>query len=175
MPEELPPNVREEAIAVARRIGSPDEAEDALAPLLAPYQLVPRIRIDGDSAVLVCYPEAWRDEGEIQIEAIDNIDRAIELPLTGAADEAWAEITARNAHVVEQVAEQYGSPHTANARAFATFMENHRARPIAHANDADIEEFLEEYYPRNVWPRAEEAAVIETSVELACQVARDQL
>lgn len=171
MGEELPQDVREEAVAVARRIGNVAEAEAALEDLLDPYEFVPRIR-DDEEPVLICYPAEWRQGGDVRVEAIEDIDRAIELPLSGAADAEWDRIAEQNRRVVDIVTDRHGDVHGANVRAFATFMNNHRARPIAHASDADVEEFLTEYYPRNVWPSEAEAAVVEESIDLARQAAR---
>ena len=175
MREELPADVREEAVAVARRIGNAEEAESVLTGLLEPYGFVPRIREDDTGPVLICYPADWRQGEEVDVNAIDDIGRAVELPLSGPADAEWEQIAERNREVVTRVTERYGDIHGANVRAFATFMNNHRARPIGHASDSDVEEFLTEYYPRNVWPRESEAAVVEKSIKLARRFAQESL
>ena len=175
MREELPADVREEAVAVARRIGNAEEAESVLTGLLEPYGFVPRIREDDSGPVLICYPADWRQDEEVHVNAIDDIDRAVELPLSGPADEEWERIVERNRQIVDRVTERYGEVHGANVRAFATFMNNHRARPIDHASDGDVDEFLTEYYPRNVWPSESEAAVVEKSIELARSLAEESL
>lgn len=175
MTEDLPTRIRERAIMVGRRVAMGSAESSALEELLAPYGYRPRIRDDGGDTVLVCYPREWENDGDISTAAIDDVGRAIEMPLTGAAEREWETVAEENRNVVEAVAERYGDVHVANVHAFATFMDNHRARPIAQATDADVTEFLAEYYPRNVWPSAAEAAVIEDSVRIAREVAAELL
>lgn len=175
MAEELPHNVRERAIALARslRDTESDETERTLTTLLERYGFRPRIRFD--DAVLVCYPTEWEEDGMVHPTDIDDIDRAIELPFTEDEKVAWETIATENARIVEDVRSQYGEAHGVNAEAFADFMNNHRAQSIRNATDKDVEEFLTNYYQRNVWPSDEQASLVETSVAIARRSAGSSL
>jgi len=83
----------------------------------------------------------------------------------------WGAVEADNEAIVAAVAEDHGPTHAANVRAFADFMGNHYLKRVDDATEAEREEFLTEYYPRNAWPSAEQRAVVEESVELAADAA----
>lgn len=138
--------------------------------LLEAYDLSGWIRSDDDGAVLVCHPQEWIVDGTVDHEAIESLDDAIEIPLDETTAD-WKQIAATNRSVVEQVHREHGTVHGENAAAFATFMNNHRSKLIEHARAADIEEFLTEYYPRNVWPREAAAQVVKDSVKLTVDLA----
>lgn len=123
-------------------------------------------------ATLVCYPTEWVENGEIRIDRVENTDRAIERPLEASTDD-WDAIDRHNRAVTARVTERHGDIHGANATAFREFMANHYAMKIEHATDDMREEFLTEYYPRNVWPSKKQRAVVETSIELALKLARE--
>lgn len=176
MAEELPPDVRQRAVMLGRQLverEADEEISKRLAELLGPHGFQPHVRSDEDGAVLVCVPAEWTVDGSVDPEAIEDVSRAIELPLTGAAHAEWEQVAAQNARVAARVAEECDATHAANARAFATFMSNHRARPITHATESDVEEFVQEYYPRNAWPSEAEAAVIGKSVRITRRVAEE--
>lgn len=171
MGEELPEPVRRAVTRTARQILAGDAPDEELEELLARHDYIPRIREDDDPPVLVCYPSDWREDGAVRVEAIGSLDRAIELPLFPGDAENWATVARANNQVVERVAEEHGDAHTNNARAFADFMSNHRARRIANATDGDVEEFLTEYYPRNVWASGTAVALVEDSVAIVRETA----
>lgn len=173
----LPDDVIEEAerlSRVARAAVDPNEADGARherEKLLARHGYVARER--ETDATLVCYPQDWIDNGEVQVERIEDTDRAIERPLEAPATGDWERIEQHNRDVAERVTERYGDVHGANAAALADFMSNHYAMAIEHATDAMREEFLTEYYPRNAWSTKKQSAVVEESVELALDLARE--
>lgn len=171
MAEGLSPRVRERAVVRGRRVLDGEIEEETLRSLLRPHGYLPRIREEDGDAVLICYPIDWEGDGQVDPAAIDDLDRAIELPLRGSTEAEWELIAEENAAVVEAVAARHGEEHAANVAAFADFMNNHRARPITHATDADVAEFLTEYYPRNAWPSETQAALVEESVALARHIA----
>lgn len=179
MSEHLPPAVRETVRRLARQERRVDRDERAAAlrerreAVLEPHGYTSRVREDSNRDVLVCYPRAWLDGDTVRVDDIESLDRGVELPLSGAGDpEDWTALAARNRDLVADVHDQYGDTHGANAEAFAAFMNNHRAKPIADAIPEDVEEFLAEFYPRNVWPSSAQRAVVEESIELTCELAR---
>ncbi|WP_330631126.1 DUF7108 family protein [Halocatena halophila] len=142
------------------------ERRDAL---LAEHGYVARERETDET--LVCYPDDWIVDGTVEIDRIDDTERAIERPLlTSSAD--WETVDARNREVVERVTEQWGETHGENVRAFADFCSNHYGVTIAESSDIHREEFLEEYYPRNAWPSKSQRVVVEESIRLALDCAR---
>lgn len=180
MPE-LPDDVVSEARRLARlaRNASEDAAADAyrdrLDDLLADHDHVARVR-DAD-ATLVCYPADWLDdEGTVHPGDVEDPDRAAEVSLAGGGEQGDYEAAAeRNAELVDRVADEYGdeSAHVENAAAFASFMNNHYARPMDTATDREREEFLEDFFPRNAWPTDEQRQAVADSLDLVDEVARD--
>jgi hypothetical protein len=167
MPD-LPAEVRDEAerlTRLARR--ATDDAERAAYERdrdarLAEHGFTARVREEDDTLVL--HPAEWVEDGDARPDRIDDTDRAVEIPLSGAGDpEEWEAVEEHNAAVVESVADR-GEVHAANARAFADFMGNHYARRVETAGGTEIEEFLAEYYPRNAWPTDDQRAVVEQSL-----------
>jgi len=130
---------------------------------LAAHDYTARVREDDDTLVL--YPDEWLEDGTVQLDRIDDTDRAVEIPLSGAGDDTWAAVEADNAALVEAVGDAHGPIHEANARAFADFMGNHYCRRIETATTDEVAEFCEEYYPRNVWASADQEAALEASLE----------
>lgn len=145
----------------------PDEATLYLRrrdELLAAHGYTNRLRESDDTLVL--YPEEWVEDGTVQIDRIDDTERAVECSLSGPGDEdAWADVEAHNAALVADVAETAGEEHAANARAFADFMGNHYSKELERATPGEIREFLTDYYPRNAWPSEEQAALVEASLK----------
>ncbi|TQQ82501.1 rnhA operon protein [Halonotius roseus] len=151
-----------------------DEAEaDAYradrADTLGAHDYTARIREDDDTLIL--YPDEWLDGDTVELDRIDDTDRAVEIPLSGAGDDTWAAVEADNAALVTAVGEAHGSIHEANARAFADFMGNHYCRRIESATADHLAEFCEEYYPRNVWADADQQAALDASLEYLFGVA----
>lgn len=181
MTDGLPADVRDTVAEFARKERAAERPERAhqLAErreqLVAEYGYTSRIREDDTGATLVCYPRDWVSDGTVEPAAVDDLSAAVEIPLAGAGDpDDWAAVAERNRAVAERVEREHGPAHGANARAFAAFMSNHRAREIGTATDDDVEEFRTEYYVRNVWPSETERAVVDESIELALSAAADQ-
>ncbi len=177
MADRLPAAIRETALGLARK-ESRSSAEEAARlrarreALLEEFGFTSRIRDEDERAVLVCYPSEWIVEGTIDREAIDDIDRAVELPIDGPVDpESWSALATDNQKLAKQVHTHHGPIHGNNADAFVVFMNNHRARPVRSATSDDIEEFLTEYYPRNAWANEDERAVVEDSLDLLFKLA----
>lgn len=174
--QEVPEEVVSEAERLTRLAAEAAveaEAEvyrDRRAEIVGEHDYTARVR--GEDDTLVLYPEEWVQEGVVQIDRIEDTDRAVEVSLSGPDHGAeWEAVEADNEAIVEAVAEEYGATHAANVRAFADFMGNHYLKRVGDATEAEREEFLTEYYPRNAWPSAEQAAVVEESLELAAETA----
>ena len=136
---------------------------------LAAHDYTARVRDEDDTLVL--YPDEWLDGDTVELDRIDDTDRAVEIPLSGGGDDTWAAVEADNAALVEAVGEAHGPIHEANARAFADFMGNHYCRRIETATADHLVEFREEYYPRNVWADADQQAAVDASLEYLFAVA----
>lgn len=184
MPDSPPPtDVIEEAVRLSRlahraTTGATDRETEAAEyrrhrdALLTDHGYTARIRND-DHPTLVIYPQDWLSDGTIDPASIEDTDAAIERPLDGADEPDYETAAAQNQATVDEVAADHGPVHAANAAAFAAFMNNHRARPIATATGADIEEFLTEYYPRNTWPTTKQRATIVRSLRYTIAAATD--
>ncbi len=137
------------------------------------HDVTARVRDEDDTLVL--YPTEWVADGTIRVDRIEDTDRAVEVSLSGPDHDAeWADVEADNAAIVSAVADAHGQTHAANVRAFADFMGNHYLKRVDDATTDETTEFLTEYYPRNAWPSAEQAAVVEESLELAAEIAGDE-
>lgn len=136
---------------------------------LATHDYTARVREEDDTLVL--YPDEWLDGDTVQLDRIDDTDRAVEIPLSGGGDDDWAAVAADNAALVDAVGEAYGPIHEANAQAFADFMGNHYCQRIETATADHLAEFREEYYPRNVWADADQQAALDASLEYLFGVA----
>ena len=131
--------------------------------------------VSDEDDTLVLYPTEWVADGTIQVDRIEDTDRAVEVSLSGPDHGAeWADVEADNEAIVSAVADAHGQTHAANVRAFADFMGNHYLKRVDDATTDETTEFLTEYYPRNAWPSAEQAAVVEQSLELAAEIAGDE-
>ncbi|WP_225917820.1 DUF7108 family protein [Halobaculum rubrum] len=177
--EELPePTVdaAERLTRLAREAVDEAEAEayrEDRAERLADHGFTARVREDDDT--LVCYPDEWIEDGTVQIDRIDNTDRAVEVSLSGPGDpDDWSEVEEHNAALVEQVAEEHTEVHAANARAFADFMGNHYARPMDSADADEVQEFLDEYFPRNAWPSEEQRDAVRASLRHVFEAADER-
>ncbi|MCO8245095.1 MULTISPECIES: rnhA operon protein [unclassified Haladaptatus] len=178
--EQLDDGLPNDAVSEAERLthlardredtGAETEAEEYRAErerLLAEHGFVSRIREESARTVLVLHPDEWVEDGTIRVERIEDTDRAVEIPLTGAGDpDDWDEIDEHNRAVVERVRDEHGDVHGANAEAFADFMGNHYARPVESATRNEVAEFLNDYFPRNAWPTGEQKKTVNESVEL---------
>jgi hypothetical protein len=167
---DLPATVVDRAEYLTRRAretrdeAAADRARTEREDMLAEHGYAARLREEENRAVLVCYPAEWLEEGTAALARIDDTDRAIERPLSGPTDADWEDVAARNDEIVETVRAEYGDVHAANARALAEYAGNHHATTIGRLTDEQLDHFREEYYPRNVWPAEEEAAVLPESI-----------
>ncbi|WP_424019745.1 DUF7108 family protein [Halorientalis pallida] len=175
---EVPQDVLDEVERLTRLAREAvDEGEAAAyrerrADLLAEYGFTARVREDDAHDTLVLHPEEWLDDGVVQMDAVEDVDRGIERPLGGPGDgEDWDAVAERNRAIADAVAEEHGAVHGENAAALAEFMHNHYAKPIDSATDDEIEEFVTEYFPRNAWPSEKQRDRIDRSVALTLDVA----
>jgi hypothetical protein len=175
---DLPDNIVDETERLtrhARDAPGEDEADAARArrdELLTSHGFIARER--EEDATLVLYPDDWVEDGDVQLERIEDTDRAIERSLEAPGDEtSWESVEEHNRSIVEQIEEQYGEVHGKNAATFADFMGNHYSKPIEKTTQTMREEFLTEYFPRNAWPSQKQRTVIEQSVELTLETARE--
>ena len=175
---ELPDDVVAEAerlTRLARRAVDPDEATAYRGErdrLLSAHGFVARVREEEARNVLVCYPDEWIEEGAVRTDRIDDLARATERPLDGTGDEGeWEAVEAHNREIAAAVEEAAGPVHGANASAFADFMGNHYVRRVGSATDAELREFLAEYFPRNVWPTDAQREAVEESLQLVLEAA----
>jgi hypothetical protein len=130
--------------------------------LVADHGYETRIRDEDDTLVL--YPEEWLEDGVVQLDRVENTDRGVEVTLSGPGDpERWQEIADHNDDLVDEVAAD-APEHEANARALATFASNHYAKPAEKLTAEEVQEFLDDYYPRNAWPSEADASLVEESV-----------
>jgi hypothetical protein len=177
---ELPDEIVTEAVRLTRLgraavdPGERTACEREREALLAGYDFTARVREEDDT--LVCHPAEWVADGEVQFERIEDTDRAVEVPLTGAGDDdAWEDVEAHNAGLVASVEDEHGAVHAANARAFADFMGNHYASRIEHASADQLREFVDDYFRRNAWPSEAQRAVLDESLRLLFDVADAEL
>jgi len=178
---ELPPGVPEEAERLTRRAREAvDDAERAGAlrardRLLAGHGFTARIRGEDNREVLVLYPAEWVTDGTVRPGCIDDIDRGVERPLSGAGEDDWASVDAHNRDLARDVERLHGQAHGANAQALADFAGNHYGKRIERLTGPELELFLEEYYPRNVWPTDNQKTVVEESVRLVFEHADESV
>ncbi|MDL0129431.1 rnhA operon protein [Halobacterium salinarum] len=175
MPE-LPADAAAEAqrlTRLARDATDPAAADayrDRRDELLADHGFLARVR-DAD-ATLVCYPTDWLTDGTVHPGDIDDPDRAVERSLAGGGEQGdYEHAAARNAAIVDRVAAAHDDVHAQNAAAFAAFMNNHYARPMDTATDAERTRFREEFFPRNAWPSADQRDAIEASLAIIDDIA----
>ena len=169
---ELPTGVVAEAERLTRRARETiDDRERAGAlrtrdRLLADHGFTARVREDDTGAVLVLYPAEWVENDTVRPERIDDTDRGIERPLSGAGTDDWEAVDTHNRELVAAVRRTHGDTHGANATALADFAGNHYAKRIESLTGKELQLFLDEYYPRNAWPTDDQRAVVEESIRL---------
>ena len=190
---DLPEDVQATAEKLTHRARSVDDeatAQELRArrdDLLSAYGFTARVRREratiggaggagrreaADREVLVLHPDDWLEDGTVQMEMVEDLDRAVEIPLTGPGDpEDWEEIAAHNYDIAAHVRGKYGDIHGDNATAFADFMNNHYAKRIEDASERQREEFLTEYFPRNAWPSDDQRAIVEDSITYTTSLA----
>jgi len=174
---ELPQAVIDEAERLTRRARDAVDPNEAAAyreqrdSLLSDHDFIARIR-DEDRETLVLHPDEWVEDGRVQPEQIDDIDRGIERPLEGPGEaDEWEVTETHNRELAETVEAEHGAVHGANAHALADFASNHYAKPIDRLTGEELQEFYDEYFPRNAWPSDEQKAVVEESVRLVLAAA----
>ena len=134
---------------------------------LQAHTFTSRIREDGGDATLVVHPEQWLEDGVIRTDRIDDLSRAIEIPLEGTGDpDDWGAVDERNRELVSTVREAHGDIHGDNAAMLADFAGNHYAKPIESLSADELAEFRSEYVVRNAWPSEKQRDVIAESIEL---------
>jgi hypothetical protein len=175
---ELPESTVERAerlTRLARDAVDDSEAEayrEDRAELLADHGFRARVREDDTGATLVLHPDEWVEDGTIRTGRIEDTTRAVEISLSGPGDpDEWDDVDDHNRELAARVREIHGDVHGDNAAAFADFMGNHYARPMDGATSGEVEEFLDEYFPRNAWPTEEQRAVVEESIDLVFEAA----
>jgi hypothetical protein len=143
--------------------------------LLDDHDYTARVRADETRDVLVLHPQEWVGDGAIRTDRIEDIDRGIEVPLSGSGEaDEWAVIDDHNRELVAAVREAHGDVHGDNAAALADFIGNHYAKPVESATRPELEEFIGDYFPRNAWPTDEQRAVVEKSVRLVFDAADER-
>jgi hypothetical protein len=177
----LPDDVVDEAERLTRLArNAVDDAEavacrERRAALLADHEYTSRLRTEDHGETLVLHPEAWVRDGNVDATLVEDVSRAVEVPLDGVGDPGeWEDVEAHNRTVAERVAEDHGPVHGATAEAFADFMGNHYARPVEQATASMVREFRSEYFVRNAWPTEEQREVVAESVELTVETAREE-
>lgn len=170
---DLPEEVVEEATELARRERMADAPTRRARfrrhreALLGEHDYADRIRSDGDRTVLVLYPDQWVVGDTVRPSRIDDLERAIEVPLEGEdRDEDWSAVDHANRRLAEQIRREHGEIHGSNATALADFMGNHHLKRIEDARIEEIEEFRREYFIRNAWPTEEQRDRLAQSLEL---------
>jgi len=140
--------------------------------LLADHEFTARVRTDDGDAVLVLHPKAWHDGDVIRTDRIEDLSRAIEIPLEGTGDpDDWAELDAHNRALATAVRDEHGDVHGDNADALADFVGNHYAKRIESLTAEELAEFRTEYFIRNAWPSERQRATIDDSIALVFQTA----
>lgn len=177
---DLPEPVVDRAETLTRRARAavdPDEREAYLgerAALLAEHGYTARVREEDTAEELVLHPEEWLEDGVVQVDRIEDTDRAVEVTLSGTGSEAdWDAVEEHNRAVADRVAAEHGEPHGATAHAFADFVSNHYAKTIEETTPAERAEFRAEYFPRNAWPSDEQREALERSLALVVETAEE--
>jgi len=174
---ELPETLIAEAERLTRLArGAVDEAKAAAyradrEERLGEYGFTARVREENRGEVLVLHPGECIEDDTVQVDRIDDTDRAIERRLSGPGEASeFDAVEAHNREIVAEIEDQWGAPHAANVSAFADFMGNHYVRRIETATGEEIEEFLAEYFPRNAFPTETQRETVEESVRLVFEL-----
>lgn len=150
--------------------------EDRRDDLLDEHDFTSRIRDDDGDDVLVLHPEEWHEDGVIRTDRIEDIDRAVEIPLEGTGDpDEWDDVDAHNRDLVATVRDTHGDVHADNAAILADFAGNHYAKAIESLTSDELTEFRTDYFVRNAWPSDDQQEVIEESIELIFETADERV
>jgi len=158
MTDENPDWVDEAARLTRVAVGGDDDARERRDEIAEEHGYDTRVREDG---TLVLHPADWLDEnGVVDMDAFDA-GEAYEVPLDGGGYEEACEA---NDALLEDFVEDADEDEVFNARAFVEFCENHHAVAVENVRREHVEEFLEEYYVRNVWADESAEERVEESV-----------
>ncbi|WP_226479432.1 DUF7108 family protein [Natrinema amylolyticum] len=150
--------------------------EDRRDELLDDHDFTARIRDDDGDDVLVCHPEEWHEDGVIRTDRIEDIDRAVEIPLEGTEDpDDWESVDEYNRDLVAAVREAHGDVHGDNAALLADFAGNHYAKPMDSLTSDELAEFGTDYVVRNAWPSEKQQEMIAESVKLVFETADERV
>ncbi|MFC6767754.1 DUF7108 family protein [Natrinema soli] len=142
--------------------------------LLDEHDFTSRIRDDDGDDVLILHPEEWHEDGVIRTDRIDDIDRAVEIPLEGAENpDDWETVDEHNRDLVAAVRADHGDVHGDNAAMLADFAGNHYAKPMDALTGDELAEFRTEYVVRNAWPSEKQQNVLSESIELVFETATE--
>ncbi len=176
--DELSEETVEEATRLtklAREAVDPDEASayrEHRGELLSEHDFTARVREEDAAETLVLHPEEWTEDGTIRLERVEDVERAVEIRISGPADpDDWGAVEQHNRSIAARVRESHGDVHGDNAEAFADFMGNHYAKPVEAATPDERREFLTNYFVRNAWPSEEQKEAIAQSLELVSEAA----
>ncbi|WP_226041815.1 rnhA operon protein [Natrinema sp. DC36] len=142
--------------------------------LLDEHDFTSRIRDDDGDDVLVLHPEEWHEDGVIRTDRIEDIDRAVEIPLEGTENpDDWEAVDEHNRDLVAAVRADHGDVHGDNAAMLADFAGNHYAKPMDELTGDELAEFQSEYVVRNAWPTEKQQNVLAESIELVFETATE--
>lgn len=174
----LPETVIDRVETLTRRIRNAVDGNEREAyrnereALLAGHAYSARVREGDTGETLVLYPDEWVEDGTVQLDRIEDTDRAVERSVSGpGADVDWETVDNHNREIAARVRKRHGDVHGETAHAFAAFMSNHYAKPIETATPAEREEFRVEYFPRNAWPTDAQRDRVAESVRLTLEAA----
>jgi hypothetical protein len=174
----LPEQVLDRAETLTRRARSAidgnehDAYLEERAQLLSEHSYDARVREGDTGATLVLHPTEWLESGTVQLDRIEDTDRAVERPISGPGSDAdWETVDSHNREIAARVRERHGEIHGETAAALADFMANHYAKPIEAATPAEREEFRTEYFPRNAWPSEPQRERVSESIRLTLEIA----
>lgn len=193
MPEDaLPGGVVDEAVRLTRlarrapettpddpyggetSLSAADQYRNERASLLREHGFCARVREEETELTLVCYPTEWVENGEVDMAAIEDTDRAVERRMEGIGSTgAWEPVADHNSTLADAVARRHGQPHGQTARSFARFMSSHRVRRIETATAGDLLEFVDDFFPRNTWPSDAQRAMVMRSLRFTIAAAID--
>lgn len=152
----------QEVVAVARAaVGARRDAGelDRMEDIAGDHGYRARLR---DDDVLVLHPDDWLDDEGVLHGDVDP-DDALEIHLgdSGGAEEARM----RNDDLLEGFeADVEDEDVRFNVERFAEYCENHHGVAVDEVTSQQVEEFVDEYYPRNVWPSGSAEEKLESSL-----------
>lgn len=152
-----------EVVGLARAAvgGGRDASElDRVRDVASDHGFRARLR---DDDVLVLHPDGWLDEDGVLRGDVDP-DEALEVPLgdSGGAEEARE----RNDELLDGFEREVGDEDVwFNVELFAEYCETHHGVAVDEVTARQLEEFVDEYYPRNVWASESAEEKLERSLQ----------